>query len=160
MASKFESLPDSAVFKICQKLIGQEIDIEDNDELFDSVKKLASLFKIDVDYEDFSYIKSYLKSNYESLINNDPSKIVKPTLKVYSVPYYIIETLVERQELVQNFSTYEDDSSNISDIIIELESDDRFDIWSGNENPYRSRDYIDSELNSWGVRADEIRQVK
>jgi hypothetical protein len=160
MASKFESLPDSAVFKICQKLIGQEIDIEDNDELFDSVKKLASLFKIDVDYEDFSYIKSYLKSNYESLINNDPSKIVKPTLKVYNVPYYIIETLVERQELVQNFSTYEDDSSNISDIIIELESDDRFDIWSGNENPYRSRDYIDSELNSWGVRADEIRQVK
>lgn len=160
MASAFESLPDKAVFKICQKLIGQEIDIDDYEELFDAVSEVASLFKIQAGYVDYSYIKTYLKLNFESIINNDQSSIEKPSLKVYNVPYYIIETLVERQELVQNFSTYEDDSSNISDIIIELESDDRFDIWSGNENPYRSRDYIDSELNSWSVRADEIRQVK
>jgi len=160
MASQFESLPDNAVFKISQRLIRQEIDIDNYDELFDAVTEIGTLFKINAQYEDYSYIKTYLKLNFESIINNDQSSIEKPSLKVYNVPYYIIETLVERQELVQNFSTYEDDSSNISDIIIELESDDRFDIWSGNENPYRSRDYIDSELNSWGVRADEIRQVK
>lgn len=160
MASKFETLPDIAVFKICKKLIDQEIDIDDYEELFKSVTEIGTLFRIIVNYEDYSYIKTYLKLNFESIVNNDQSSIEKPSLKVYNVPYYVIETLVERQELVQNFSTYEDDSSNISDIIIELESDDRFDIWSGNENPYRSRDYIDSELNSWGVRADEIRQIK
>jgi len=160
MASSFESLPDKAVFKICQKLIGQEIDIDDYEALFEAVTEIGSLFRIQAGYVDYSYIKTYLKLNFESIVNNDQSSIEKPSLKVYNVPYYVIETLVERQELVQNFSTYEDDSSNISDIIIELESDDRFDIWSGNENPYRSRDYIDSEFNSWGVRADEIRQVK
>jgi hypothetical protein len=160
MASKFETLPDIAVFKICKKLIDQEIDIDDYEELFKSVTEIGTLFRIIVNYEDYSYIKTYLKLNFESIVNNDQSSIEKPSLKVYNVPYYVIETLVERQELVQNFTTYEDDSSNISDIIIELESDDRFDIWSGNENPYRSRDYIDSEFNSWGVRADEIRQIK
>jgi hypothetical protein len=160
MASNFETLPDIAVFKICKKLIDQEIDIDDYEELFKSVTEIGTLFRINVNYEDYSYIKNYLTLNFESILNDDKSNIKKPTLKVYSVPYYVIERVVERQELVQNFSTYDDDTSDISSTIIELESDGIFDIWDGNDNPYRSKDYIDSEFDSWGVRGDEIRQVK
>jgi len=160
MKSSFEKLGGPTVFKICKRLLSKNTDINDFDELEGEVSKICKIFNIDMTTTNTSYIKEFIRLNEDKLNNNDTTDIKLPTLKVYSVPYYIIETIVERQELVQNYSTYDDDTSNISDTIIELESDDRFDIWAGNENPYRSRDFIDSELNSWGVRADEIIQIK
>lgn len=160
MASKFESLPDRAVFKICQKLIGQEIDFDNFEELTDAVKEVGSLFKIDAGYEDFSFIKSYLKSNYESLINNDPSKIVKPTLKVYRVPYYVIESIVQRQEYVWDLESYDENPNDIANFALDLESEGYLDIWEGSENPERDTDIVDSNFDNWELRTKEIKQIK
>jgi hypothetical protein len=43
MASKFETLPDIAVFKICKKLIDQEIDIDDYEEVEETPKRVVSI---------------------------------------------------------------------------------------------------------------------
>lgn len=158
MASKFELLPDKAVFKICQKLIGQEIDIDDYEELFDAVFEIGSLFKIQVEYEDYSYIKNYLKLNFESIVNNDTSNLKKPTLSVYRIPYYILESIVQRTEYVQDINSYDDNPNDMASVLTQLENDDKFNIWEGMDNPERDTDTVDSEFNEWGIRSNEIRK--
>jgi hypothetical protein len=156
MASSFESLPDNAVFKISQRLIKQEIDIDNYDELFDAVTEIGTLFKINAQYEDYSYIKNYLKMNYDSVVNNDQSSIEKPTLSVYRIPYYIVESVVQRTEYVQDINTYDDNPNDMASVVTELEYEDKFNIWDGIDNPERDSDTIDSEFSEWGIRANEI----
>ena len=158
MASKFESLPDKAVFKICQKLIGQEIDIDDYDALFDAVTEIGSLFKIQAEYEDYSYIKNYLKLNFESIVNNDISNLKKPTLSVYRIPYYIVESIIQRTEYVQDINSYDDNPNDMTSVLTQLEYDDKFNIWDGLDNPERDTDIIDSEFSEWSIRPNEIRK--
>ena len=158
MASKFESLPDSAVFKICQKLISQEIDFDDYEESYGSVIKIGSLFRITAEYEDYSYIKNFIKLNYQSLENNDISNLKKPTLSVYRIPYYIVESLVQRTEYVQDINSYDDNPDDMSSVFTQLEYDDKLNIWDGMDNPERDTNIIDSEFSEWNIRSNEIRK--
>jgi hypothetical protein len=158
MASQFESLPDNAVFKICQRLIRQGIDIDNYDELFDAVIEIGTLFKINAQYEDYSYIKNYLKMNYDSIVNNDQSSIEKPTLSVYRIPYYIVESLVQRTEYVQDINSYDDNPNDMANVLTQLEYDGNFNIWDGLDNPERDTDIIDSEFSEWKIRSNEIRK--
>jgi hypothetical protein len=158
MASQFESIPNKAIFKMCRRLIGQEVNFDDYEELFEAVKEIGTLFNINAQYEDYSYIKNFNKLNYESLVNNDPSNIVKPTLKVYRVPYYIIENLIQRQEFVQDIDSYDDTPIDLENDIEMLEYEDKFNIWDGIENPERDADIIDSTFDSWKIRPTEIKK--
>jgi hypothetical protein len=158
MSSNFEKIGGNGIFKICQKIMSNETDIDDYDELNDAVKGIGKLFHFNSTYIDTSYIKEFIKLNQTNLVNDDSSNIKLPEMKVYRVPYFIIERLVKQDEYIQDIVSY----SNIEDLSNELynmSQEDDFDIWDGTENPERDSDYIDSEMDNWEFRNDEIKRI-
>ncbi len=142
---------------LLEHIVDEEFDYIEYGDILNQVSKLLKLFGIKSDdlRVDTSYIVNFIKLNNDSLENEDYDNLIEPQFNTYSVPYWVVETVVTRTDYMGKVESY-GDSSDAVNLFKELEYDGAIDLYGGEE---LDKENLDGSFDDWGINYRGVKPI-
>ena len=155
--SAFENYPDKFLIKVCKHLIKSNINFESLDDLYNGLRFFTNnINNSEPTATDVSFIKNLYKLN-ESILksNSTETRLNKPQIKTYNVPYSFIEEFTMKYFMEREISCY-GDPTEAGEILDDAFKESEMFLDDGNEI---DKDIIHSEYSGWDIDNDNINEV-